>query len=175
MRPPQKAGGNGGLRHVGRRRRGFNEAPAKSGGEYPAAQGQEPDDPASMRPPQKAGGNSTASAPTRRWPGRFNEAPAKSGGECPGRPLWSAEPTASMRPPQKAGGNGTVRSIGSMRPAGNDREWSSWIRPLGRGHLHLFIQCSLQVTDCKRTIGPRAVRGPWATIGALESPAAIRR
>ena len=71
MRPPQKAGGNTTIDLAD-----FNEAPAKSGGEWElrsqgggfnaAKSGAESTDAASMRPPQKAGGNPARMPPAKR-------------------------------------------------------------------------------------------------------------
>ena len=71
---------------------GFNEAPAKSGGDSPPVE--------------------PVAAPE---PG-FNEAPAKSGGDSGDHARRGRLRRASMRPPQKAGGIPTDVEIASMRP-----------------------------------------------------------
>ena len=83
MRPPQNAGGNRARREKQTRdQKGFNEAPAKCGGESERTRAEPSGSPvASMRPPQNAGGNL----------------------ECIVR--IASRAVASMRPPQNAGGN----------------------------------------------------------------------
>ena len=83
MRPPQNAGGIRSARRCSRMERsGFNEAPAKRGGDYDRVPLQAPaPDAASMRPPQNAGGIGRRGAQRVDGGRRFNEAPAKRGGD----------------------------------------------------------------------------------------------